>query len=87
MLAGLSQKSGEPLEIIIGQPTHADGTYSCSISIPGVVSRSIYGENCLSTLISALRFVEDQIHTPSVAIKSITDLTDEDYPDLQIDFR
>lgn len=83
-VSGLTSKSGEAYVITIGAPNKHDGTYCCRLVIPTIIDRDIYGENALSTVISALRIVEAQIYEPSVAIVLATTLTEDDYPDLEI---
>ena len=87
VLSGLTSKSGEEFEIVVGAPENQDGAYSSHLVIPGVLDRLIHGENALSTLISALRIVEAQVYEPSKALISVTTLTNNDYPDLRIMIR
>ena len=84
VISGLVSREGGAYNIIIGAPQESDGTFQCRVNIPTVVDREIYGENALSTLISALRVVEAQIYEPSAALISATTLTDDDYPDVYI---
>lgn len=84
LITGLTSKDGSPYEISISAPVVQNGTFSCHLNIPSIISSDIFGENALSTLISALRVIEAQIYEPSESIVLSTTLTEEDYPDVEI---
>jgi hypothetical protein len=87
VLSGLTSNAGEPFDLVVGAPEFQDGKYCCKIIIPGIANRPIYGENALSTLISALRIMETQVYEPSSALVAATTMTEDDYPDLTIRIR